>query len=81
MTPSFMTEPTIAYADFSDPNLWNGKYIPSLHTKKRWLFLVGGGGSGKSVHVAQKEIVHTYLADNRLMCVRKIKDTLKDSMF
>lgn len=42
---------------------------------------MGGGGSGKSKFQAQKEIIKTYSPGNRLMAVRKVKETLKDSVF
>lgn len=67
--------------DFSNRELYNATYIPLLHCKKRYVFLMGGSGSGKSVFQAQKEIINTYRPGNRLLAVRKIKDTIKDSMF
>lgn len=66
--------------DFSNKWLYNEKYIPILTNKKRYVFLMGSAGSWKSVFVAQKEIIKTY-GKNRLLATRKIKDTLKDSMY
>jgi len=67
--------------DFSDKAIYNEKYIPLLHDKKRYLFLQWWGGSGKSKFQAQKEIIETFEAGNRLLWVRKVKDTIKDSIF
>lgn len=68
-------------ADFSNPDHYNEKYIPLFHSKKRYNFLMGGWGSGKSVAVAENEIIKTYTPDNGLLGVRKVKDTIKDSMY
>lgn len=67
--------------DFSQRSLYNDTYIPLLHCKKRYIFMVGGGGSGKSVFQAQKEVINTFRTGNRMLGIRKIKDTIKDSMF
>lgn len=67
--------------DWSERRLYNEKYIPLLKDQKRYIFLVGGGGSGKSVFQSQKEIIKSYEKGNRCLCVRKVKDTLKQSMF
>jgi len=67
--------------DFSNRDLYNYKFIPLLHSHKRYIFLMGGGGSGKSVFASQKEIIMSFQIKDRIMCVRKVKDTLKDSMF
>ena len=40
-----------------------------------------GSWSGKSTFEAQKEIIKTFDYDSRLLWVRKVKDTIKDSMF
>ena len=69
------------HLDFSDKQLYNEKFIPLLHDTKRYIFLMWGGGSGKSVFTSQKEIIKSYQTKDKIMCVRKIKDTLKDSMF
>lgn len=67
--------------DFSDIDLYNHKYIPLIECEKRYIFLMGGGWSGKSRFQAQKEIIMSFEKGNRLLCVRKVKDTIKDSMF
>lgn len=67
--------------DFSNRDLYNYNFIPLLHSTKRYIFLKWGGGSGKSVFASQKEIIKSYETKDRIMCVRKVKDTLKDSMF
>ena len=66
--------------DFSNRELYNYKFIPLLHNKKRYIFMLWWGWSWKSKFQAQKEIIQTFYK-NRLLAVRKVKDTLKDSMF
>ena len=61
--------------DFSNRDLYNYKFIPLLHSTKRYIFLMGGGGSGKSVFASQNEIIKSYQTKDRIMCVRKVKDT------
>ena len=67
--------------DFSNPELYNKKYVPLLHNRKRYIFMLGGRGSGKSRFQAQKEIIESYERGNRLLAVRKVERTIKDSMF
>lgn len=67
--------------DFSNRLLYNEKFIPLLHNDKRYIFLLGGGGSGKSVFVSQKEIIKSFQIKDKIMGVRKVKDTIKDSIF
>lgn len=67
--------------DFSDKSLYNEKFIPLLHDNKRYNFLMWSAGSGKSVFVAQREIIKSYNKNNKLLCVRKVYATLRDSCF
>lgn len=67
--------------DFSNINLYNKKYIPLLNNKKRYIMLLWGWWSWKSRFEAQKEIIKTYNKSNRLIAVRKVADTLKDSVY
>lgn len=67
--------------DFSDKALYNEKYIPLVSNYKRYIFLMGGWWSGKSKFQAQREVIESYENGNRLLWVRKVKDTIKDSMF
>lgn len=67
--------------DISERKLFNYKFIPLLKNKKRYLFLKWWAWSWKSVFVAQKEIIKTYDTGNKLMVVRKVRDTHKDSTF
>ena len=66
--------------DFSNKLLYNDKYIPIITNNKRYVFLMWWGWSWKSKFQAQKEIIMTY-SKNRLLAVRKVKDTLKDSVY
>jgi phage terminase large subunit len=67
--------------DFSNRELYNYKYIPILHNKKRYIFLMWWAWSWKSVFQAQKEIIKSFEFWNKLMVIRKIRDTHKDSTF
>ncbi len=67
--------------DFSDKSLYNAKFIPLFSCEKRYVFLMGGAGSGKSKAQAQNEIMHSYERGNRLLGIRKFGVTIKDSMF
>lgn len=71
----------IASIDFSDKSLYNEIYIPLLKNKKRYIFMKWGAWSGKSTFQAQKEIIKTYTPGNRLLAMRKVKDTIKESVF
>lgn len=67
--------------DFSNINLYNTKYISLLNNKKRYIMLLWWGWSWKSRFEASKEIIKTYNKGNRLIAVRKVADTLKDSVY
>lgn len=68
-------------ADFSNPDHYNDIYIPLFYSQKRYNFLMWWWWSGKSKAIAQNEIQHTYIPGNRLLGVRKVKDTIKESMY
>lgn len=67
--------------DFSNKELYNYKYIPFFHNKQRYNFLMWGWWSWKSKAEAQKEIMKSFELWNRLLWVRKVKDTIKDSIY
>ena len=67
--------------DFSDNSLYNEVYIPLLWCKKRYIFLVWSWWSWKSSFETQKEIIKSYEEKSRLLWVRKVKDTIKDSIY
>lgn len=67
--------------DFSNKQLYNKKYIPILKNKKKYIFLMWWAWSWKSTFEAQKEIIKSYTRWWRLMWVRKVKDTIKDSIY
>ncbi len=67
--------------DFSDRWLYNEKYIPLLSDTKRYIFLMWWWWSWKSVFASQKEIIKSYKQKDKIMCVRKIYNTVKDSCF
>lgn len=62
-------------------DLFNYKYIPLLHCVKPYMILMWSWASGKSAFVAQNELVKSYVKWNRCLCIRKVKDTLKESCF
>lgn len=43
--------------------------------------MMWGGGSGKSVAEAQREIIKSFSKGERCLCVRKVKDTCRDSVY
>ena len=64
------------------PELTNPVYFPHYDTKSRYLVLMGGGSSGKSVFTAQKVIYRTLTQPGqRILVVRKVKADLRDSCF
>jgi phage terminase large subunit len=62
--------------------LINTRFYPLLFNESRHMVLMGGGGSGKSKFSAQK-IIYRMIAEknHRFMVVRKVGDTLRDSVF
>lgn len=64
------------------PNLTNDKFYPLYTNKDRYLVLMGGGGSGKSVFTAQK-IIFRMLTEqkHRFLVLRKVAKTLRESVF
>lgn len=69
--------------DFSQlPEVTNDIFYPLLFDQNRYLVLVGGGGSGKSVFAASKVIYRCMTEPgHRFLVVRKVKETLRDSVF
>jgi len=60
----------------------NDKYIPLIDNQSRFLVLYGGAGSGKSNFAAFK-IIKRILSErgHKFLCLRKISNTIKDSIF
>lgn len=64
------------------PKLTNDKFYPLHRNKDRYLVLVGGGGSGKSVFAAQKIVVRMLTQKpHRFLVIRKVAKTLRESVF
>lgn len=60
----------------------NQVYVPYLSNKSRYLNLYGGSGSGKSVFASQKVLLRIMSEkDHRILCLRKVGGTLKQSIF
>jgi phage terminase large subunit len=64
------------------PAVTNDKYYPLYRNKDRYLILVGGGSSGKSVYTTQK-IIYRMLCEEsfKLLACRKVKQDVRDSVF
>jgi len=63
-------------------NLCNDKFYPLFEDHHRYLNLVGGAGSGKSVFAADKCIYRTVCEPgHRIMIIRKVARTIKESCF
>lgn len=56
------------------------KLLPLWTTKKRYIVIKGGRGSGKSWGVADFLIVKGYLEPKRILCTREIQKSIKDSV-
>jgi phage terminase large subunit len=60
----------------------NDCYIPLYENQSRFLILPGGAGSGKSLFVADKIVHRTLCEENhKFLCLRKVGDTVEDSIF
>lgn len=60
----------------------NEIYYPLLFNEDRYLVLLGGAGSGKSVFSAQKILARCLSEEGHIfLAIRKVSDTLKDSVF
>jgi PBSX family phage terminase large subunit len=60
----------------------NDCFIPLYENQSRFLILPGGAGSGKSIFCADK-IIHRTLceAGHKFLCLRKVGDTIEESVF
>lgn len=64
------------------PDVMNDKYFQILKLNERYVLVYGGGGSGKSVAIAQVIIVRILIeAGHRFLILRKVHRTLKRSVF
>lgn len=62
--------------------LFNDVYFPLLlDYSQRYSILYGGAGSGKSVFIAQMLIVKACRSKRKVLVIRKVAATLKDSVF
>lgn len=63
-------------------NLFNAAYLPHLADySKRYEVYYGGAGSGKSYFVAQKLVYKALRANRRILVLRKVNKTTKNSTF
>lgn len=62
--------------------IFNDVYLPYLNDySRRYNIYYGGAGSGKSVFIAQKLILKALKDKRKVLVVRKVGRTLKDSVF
>ena len=62
--------------------VFNDVYFPHLlDYSKRYEVYYGGAGSGKSVFIAQKLIIKACRKKRKILVIRKVGTTLKDSVF
>lgn len=60
----------------------NDTYIPYLANTDRYLVLLGGAGSGKSIFAGQKLLLRlTTEPDHKILIARKVGRTLKESVY
>lgn len=59
----------------------NPIYFPYLDNQSRYLILYGGAGSGKSRFIAQKIIYRCLKNKERILCIRKVDRTIKESVY
>ena len=65
-----------------DASFFNEAYIPLLNSTERFLCLIGGAGSGKSVFAVQKLIIKALkYSERKILIVRKVQATLRESVF
>lgn len=64
------------------PRATNDRYLPLYHNRSRYLALMGGAGSGKSVFAAQK-LIYRILTEggHRILVIRKVAATLRHSVY
>lgn len=74
---------TTINVDLTDlPSITNETFYPLHWNKDRYLVLMGGGGSGKSVFAAQKVITRMISEEkHRFLVLRKVAKTLRESVF
>ena len=64
------------------PHVTNSVYYPLYSNQSRYLVLMGGGSSGKSVFTAQKMIYRCLTeTGHRFLALRKVKNTIRESVF
>lgn len=64
------------------PDVMNEKYLTLIKASERYLLLYGGGGSGKSVGIAQLIVIRMLIeSGHRFLVLRKVHRTLKRSVF
>lgn len=60
----------------------NKDYLPALKSRNRYLIMMGGAGSGKSISAAQKILLRCkHERGHRFLVIRKVATTLKPSVW
>lgn len=76
--------PNIETFDFSDPGLYNPVYLQTMKRREPVLHYFGSAGSGKSVFVAQKEIVYSFMPwrkNRKTLVARRYYNSLGQSCY
>lgn len=76
--------PNVQNWDFSNPDLYNPVYIPTFRRREPVLHYYGSAGSGKSVFVAQKEIILSFQhwrRGRKTVVARRYYSTIQNSVY
>ena len=66
--------------DASDPRLYNATYIPYLDEMARIQIYFGGASSGKSVFLAQRDVIDVMKGGRNFLVCRQVAHTLRGSV-
>lgn len=64
-----------------DANMFSDVYWEIENIISRFLIIKGGAGAGKSVAVAQREVLKSVEKYEKILVIRKVASTLKDSVY
>lgn len=63
------------------PEIFNPVYYEAFNSRERFLHLLGGAGSGKSVAAAQKCLIRVMKEKHKILYSRKVAKTIRNSQF
>lgn len=64
-----------------DEDVFTDVYLKIEDVDTRFLILFGGGSSGKSISVAQRSIIKALKKKKRILYIRKVEKTIRESTF